>query len=257
MAQAPEQVSALDHGLNFMRPEWNQERADFTVGGSRGLLDMVAQAALPIGAPLVMSPVNQALDDLEWRWNIGSGSGFHQAGAFIIPTILSGGGGGGGGVTAAVETRAPRVVADIVVPKGVNPEPLILYRGMTSSADGYPLIGATAKTLGARPKVSLPREQGDIVIDADGMVWPNTGGMSSNTDIASIPSFRLPEALGGGGKNIELFRISDTEIPTGLIFHFETTTHGFMEPARPMSYQEMQELLHSTRYAWQKVQPQE
>ena len=49
-----------------------------------------------------MIPVNPALDDLEWRWNIGSGSGFHQAGAFIIPTIATG---GAGGLAAAPPAR--------------------------------------------------------------------------------------------------------------------------------------------------------
>ncbi|WP_295702779.1 putative T7SS-secreted protein, partial [Lapillicoccus sp.] len=91
MAHAPEQVTALEHGANFMSGGWNQERTDFTVGAARGMLDLSGQATFPVVAPLVMNPVNQALDDLEWRWNIGSGSGFHQAGAIVIPAIATGG----------------------------------------------------------------------------------------------------------------------------------------------------------------------
>ena len=254
MTHAPQQVSALDHGANFMSGGWSEERADFTVGAARGVLDLGTQAAFPIVAPLVMSPVNQALDDLEWRWNIGSGSGFHQAGSFIIPTIATG---AAGGLGAGVEARAPRVIAAIIPPKGVNPEPVILFRGMVSAEDGFPLLGATAKTLGARPKVVLPRVQGDIPIDPQGEVWPNTGGMSANLDAASIPSYRLPEAWGGEGKDLDLYAILHDDLPDDLIFSLKDKGHGFIEPIRPMSYDEMQQLIHMTRFAWRKVLPAE
>ncbi|WP_295695616.1 putative T7SS-secreted protein [Lapillicoccus sp.] len=260
MALAPRQVTALEHGANFaagMLP-WvsNSEKTDFYVGGARGLLDMGSQAMMPVVAPLVMSPVNRALDGLEWRWNISSGSGFHQAGALVIPALATG---GGGGVAVGLEARAPRAIADTILPKDVNPEPVLLYRGMTSSADGYPLTGATAKTLGARPKIWVPEEQGDIVIDPNGGVWPDTGGMSANTDLASIPPYRRPLAFGGTGKDLNMFTLEQSALPEGLIFHPDPhkVGHGFVEPTRPMSYDDMQRLIHSTQFSWRKVYPPE
>uniref|UniRef100_UPI0025DE0851 hypothetical protein n=1 Tax=Lapillicoccus sp. TaxID=1909287 RepID=UPI0025DE0851 len=209
----------------------------------------------PVVAPLVMNPVNQALDDLEWRWNIGSGSGFHQAGAIVIPAIATGGLGGVGGVAARVGAKAPRVLAQIILPKGVNPEPLTLYRGMRAAEDGYPEVGETAKTLGARPKIFFPEEQGDVVIDDRGWIWPGTGGMSANTDPWRIPLFRRPLSFGGTGKGLDMFTIEDQQLPPGLSFRLIEDGHGYIEPTRPMTYDEVQRLIHGTRGLWIKTGP--
>lgn len=251
MSTAPRQVTALEHGAHFAAGGvWTSEKADFWAGGGRGLLDLGVQATVPFVGPLVMSPVNRALDGQEWRWNIGSGSGFHQAGALVIPAVATW---GGGGVAAGVEARAPRLLAGPILPKGINPEPLILYRGMRAAADGYPEVGETAKTLGARPKSYFPEEQGDVVIDNSGWIWPRTGGMSANTDPGAIPAFRRPLSFGGTGKGLHMFTIEDQQLPPGLLFRRIDQGHGYIEPTRPMTYDEMQRLIHGTRNLWIKT----
>lgn len=255
MADAPQQVSALEHAANFSYGlcvpwVWNQEKGDFYAGGARGLLELGVLAAMPVAGPIVMAPVNEALDDLEWRWNIGSHSGFHKTGAFVIPTVATW---GVGGVAAGAEARAPQLLVGTIPSKGVNAKPVLLYRGMVSAEDGYPVVGATAKSLGARPKVWIPREGGDIPIDSEGHVWPVTGGMSVNTQITSIPAFRRPPAFGGTGKSLDMFDIQERRLPTDLVFRSDVAGHGFIEPTHSMTFEEMQLLIHSTRLLWRKV----
>lgn len=257
MADAPQQVSALEHAANFSYGlsvpwVWNEEKADFYAGGARGVLELGVLAAMPVAGPTVMAPVNNALDDLQWRWNVGSHSGFHKTGAFVIPTVATW---GVGAVAAGVEARVPQLLVGTILPKGVNAKPVFLYRGMLSAEDGYPEVGATAKSLGARPKVWIPREGGDIPIDSEGLVWPVTGGMSANTQITGIPGFRRPPAFGGTGKNLDMFNIQEHHLPTDLAFRSDVEGHGFIEPTQPMTFDEMQLLIHSTRLLWRKVDP--
>lgn len=87
------------------------------------------------------------------------------------------------------------------------------------------------------------------------MVWPQTGGMSANTNPYKMPLFRRPPSFGGTGKDLDMFTIEEGQLPTGLIFTRNERYHGFIEPVRPMSYDEMQRLIWSTRFDWRKVCP--
>ena len=121
-----------------------------------------------------------------------------------------------------------------------------LYRSMGSAEDGFPLTGAIARTLGARPAI-------DIVVDSVGMVRPGTGGVSvAPNDIMHLPVFRRPPEFGGTGKD-PVWSIRAIDLGPDLRYRPDPDNpagHGFIEPARRMRFSEYQDALHATSGTW-------
>lgn len=119
---------------------------------------------------------------------------------------------------------------------------------MKPSEDGSPKLGSSASTLGARAI--------DILADADGMVWPETGGMSvTPDDIRKMPYRMKPEAFGGGSR-LTAYEIDSEDLGPLLRFRRDPKspiTHGFVEPARPTTYDEYHEAIQETAASWRKV----
>lgn len=84
-----------------------------------------------------------------------------------------------------------------------------LFRGMRGAADGSPELGSSAKTLGARPGIDIP-------VDEGGMVRPGTGGTSVNDSPTGMPEYRRPPSFGGSGKDLNMYCISSCDLGPGL-----------------------------------------
>ena len=99
-----------------------------------------------------------------------------------------------------------------------------MFRGMQPDGDG-PMVGSTAKTLGARPGVDIP-------VGDDGMVSPGTGGMPVNDSATGMPEYRRPPALGGSGKDLNMYCMDSCDLPPGLNYRPDPGLpgHGFVEP---------------------------
>ena len=95
-------------------------------------------------------------------------------------------------------------------PLGLTPCGTELYRGMRE-ADGLPVTGPTARTLGARPGVDVP-------VGPDGMVHPGTGGVSVSPDSPlNLPPHRRPPEFGGTGRD-PVWRLDERDLPDGLSY---------------------------------------
>ena len=116
-------------------------------------------------------------------------------------------------------------------------------------ADGLPVTGPTARTLGARPGVDVP-------VGPDGMVHPGTGGVSVSPDSPlNLPPHRRPPEFGGTGRD-PVWRLDERDLPDGLSYRpdpVRPSGHGFVEPSRSMPLTEYQRLLESTRPSWTRV----
>ncbi len=127
-----------------------------------------------------------------------------------------------------------------------------LYRGMKQDPNIHdhllPENGATARTLGVRPNTDIP-------VDSKGMVNPNTGGMSvaPNTPY-NLPRHRRPPAWGGTGKD-PVWSIGANNLPRGLRYRADSSTHGLIEPASRMRFTDFQFLLWLTQGSWSFVVP--
>jgi hypothetical protein len=121
-----------------------------------------------------------------------------------------------------------------------------LYRSMTTSGDGLPEAGPTARTLGARREV-------DILVAGDGMVVGGGGGMSVAPDSAmNLPAHRRPPDYGGTGKD-PIWELDVVELGSELVYREDPLMpgiHGFIEPARRMAFDDYQDALSRTRGAW-------
>jgi hypothetical protein len=121
----------------------------------------------------------------------------------------------------------------------------ILYRAMREDPAGGPMVGPTARTLGARPHV-------DILVVA-GQVRPNTGGMSvAPYHPGNLHPLRRLVAYGGSGKD-PVWYITVAALGNDLQFRQDSATHGVIEPARPMSLDDFQKALEATRPNWTKL----
>jgi hypothetical protein len=128
---------------------------------------------------------------------------------------------------------------------------LLLYRRMAASSGQTPLIGQSARMLGARPAIDIP-------VDAEGWVRPDTGGMSvAPHDPRNLPRHRLPPEFGGTGKD-PVWSIRASDLGPDLQYRPDPsnpTGHGFVEPARPMSFDEYQHALAEMQPLWRRHHP--
>ncbi len=124
---------------------------------------------------------------------------------------------------------------------------------MQRDSDGRPVVGESARRLGARRVI-------DIEIGADLLVHPVSGGMSvSPGSPEHLPRHRKPPEWGGTGLD-RVWEISSDELGDGLLYRpdpDQPDTHGFVEPERPMTFDEYQAALAETRSKWRLVEPSE
>lgn len=128
-------------------------------------------------------------------------------------------------------------------------EAIRLFRSMEQAADG-PVADANARALGARPGIDIP-------VTTNGMVRPGLGGMSVSPDSPmNLPRHRRPPEWSGTGKD-PVWAISSDALGSALEYYPDPddSSHGFIEPARPMTFNEYQEQLRATRSAWRLVRP--
>jgi hypothetical protein len=127
----------------------------------------------------------------------------------------------------------------------------LLFRGMRRGSDGFPLAAESARALGARREI-------DIEVDEDSRVQPASGGMSASPNSpANLPRHRRPPEWGGTGLD-PVWEISSARLGAGLVYRadpLEPETHGFIEPDRPMRFEEYQGALAETRHDWRLANP--
>jgi hypothetical protein len=125
----------------------------------------------------------------------------------------------------------------------------VLFRAMRDDGEGKPECGPSARTLGVRP-------DGDIAIGADGMVAPETGGMSVALETPlNLPPHRRPPTLGGWGRD-PVWQVEENELPSVLLCRpdpKDPLRHGFVEPIEAMSLDDFQEALATSRGFWSRT----
>jgi hypothetical protein len=125
----------------------------------------------------------------------------------------------------------------------------VLYRGMKDDGEGEPMCGPSARMLGVRP-------YGDLPISEDGMVAPETGGMSVALDDAQhLPPHRRPPEFGGHGDD-PVWQIEEADLPDSLTLRRDPdnpSRHGFIEPIEVMALSDYQEALATSRGIWSRA----
>jgi hypothetical protein len=137
MASAPEPVSAWQHAWNFLlAPPWdlNQERRDWAAGAAVGILDTLVLASNPLPLALwVGASTKPQVNAFEWRLGADPRSGFHTAGAVVVPAVLT----GWSGLDGVVSRSAQAVGLDSLAAKPANPVPEFLFRSGSRSATNF------------------------------------------------------------------------------------------------------------------------
>lgn len=118
---------------------------------------------------------------------------------------------------------------------------------MKLAEDGFPVVGQSARDLGARPGVDIP-------IDIHGNVSPRTGGMSVTADnVLHLPAHRRPAEFNGIGKD-PVFAIRTEHLPGPLVARQDGPPHHFLiEPRIACSFSKYQQDLHASRPWWAKL----
>lgn len=94
---------------------------------------------------------------------------------------------------------------------------------MKTGSDGLPVAEPTARGLGARPGVDIP-------VDSNGMVHPDTGGISVAPESArNLPPHRRPENLGGTGKDCA-YVLNTSDLPKSLKYVRDSAKHWTGQP---------------------------
>jgi hypothetical protein len=124
-----------------------------------------------------------------------------------------------------------------------------LFRAMKENAQGYPEIGASARTLGVRPGFDVPAH------NPSDLVQPGQGGLSVSPDNPmNLPYHRRPPDFQGVGKD-PAWVITSADLGPNLSYRPDPAQpgHGFVEPVRPMTFHEYQDALAQTQGRWRKV----
>ncbi len=115
-----------------------------------------------------------------------------------------------------------------------------LFRAMSKDGGGTPVVGPG--DLGVR--------EVDLQPDPDGLARPRRGGMSvAPDDPMSLPIFRRPPSLAGTGKK-PVWSISDAALTPSLSFRQDSASHGLVEPASAMPWQNYLHALSETGPTW-------
>lgn len=123
----------------------------------------------------------------------------------------------------------------------------LLFRSM-EQIDDRPGLGSNARSLGARPDWDIP-------VDTLGLVRPGDGGMSVSPDSPlNLPDHRRPSEWDGTGKD-PIWAIPKELLGDDLVYRPDPVdpSHGFVEPARIMTFNEYEEALHETQEFWQQI----
>jgi hypothetical protein len=126
---------------------------------------------------------------------------------------------------------------------------MLLYRGMKDDGEGMPSCGPSARELGVRL-------EGEIRISENGMVEPQTGGMSVAPDNPmNLKPHRRPERFGGYGPD-PVWQIDADDLPDSLTYRPDPKNpsgHGFVEPIERMTLTAYQEALATSRGVWSQT----
>lgn len=125
-----------------------------------------------------------------------------------------------------------------------------LYRAMRA-APGGPECGPAANKLGVRVPAEPPPPQVDVEPDVDGVVHPQTGGMSVFSAIRALPISRLPTAHGGYNKKDLLFVIDESAVAAPLVHRPDHGAHGTIQPKEAMHIDAYQRALCQTKPIWE------
>lgn len=124
-----------------------------------------------------------------------------------------------------------------------------VFRIMKKDAQGKPVIGQTATSLGIRLR--------DIDMDVDGKVICNDKGMSVRPVWQDSPLRLIPKRLGGrGGDNTHCFRRGDgpfvqSACGEGLELFPDSPTHGVVRPVQTILLASYEAHLHATQQEWE------
>ncbi len=155
--------------------------------------------------------------------------------------------------TAVAPTAVPagqRVGTHEPIPAGQRRARAPGYDQTTVGSGVAPEVGASAKTLGARPDIDIP-------VRDDGLVRPGTGGMSVNDSPTAMPEFRRPPSFGGTGKDLNMYCVEACDLGPSLQYSPDPAGggHGLIEPAWEMPFEKYQGYLGGTQGSWSEVQP--
>ena len=131
-----------------------------------------------------------------------------------------------------------------------------IYRSMLNEG-GQPQVGAEANMLGARIEGATQ----DIPVSHNGMVQPNTGGMSVSPTWREMPYFLVPKRLidkfpAARGKNsLSIWKMGEGpfqagSVAAGLTLQPDSPTHGNVEPDQTMPVNDYQQHLANTCQSW-------
>ena len=120
-----------------------------------------------------------------------------------------------------------------------------IFRGMKDGS-GMPKVEASARGLGARPGTDIP-------VDADGLVHPNTGGISMSPSPGDLPPHRKPPEFGGTGKD-PIWKIDSDNLGDNLKYIPDKPGHGTIQPSKSMSLGKYQEALGGLQNQFEKVE---
>ena len=127
-----------------------------------------------------------------------------------------------------------------------------LYRAMTPDVDGLPQAGPSARKLGVRGQDQAPNQDVAALHPTD-IVQPGVGGMSvAPNDPINLHYRRRPPAIGGGKGKDPVWVIDGADLGPDLRYRpdDDNTTHGVIEPTRPMTLAEFQQALAGIRAKW-------
>jgi hypothetical protein len=120
---------------------------------------------------------------------------------------------------------------------------------MKDDGEGQPECGPSARTLGVRL-------DGDILVQEDDTVEPETGGMSVGLDQPeNVPAHRRPPEFDGWGPD-PLWMIEEEDLPSTLALRLDPedpSRHGFVEPIEKMPLASFQEALATSRGLWTRA----
>jgi hypothetical protein len=117
---------------------------------------------------------------------------------------------------------------------------------------GKPIVEDSAKGLEVRPT--------DVPVK-EGLVYPQTGGMSVQSHWRDLPAHRLPKRLSSeaqdahGSNELVCFRLGEGLFKEGpvapeLALRLDTPTHGLVEPREITSIEAYKSALAATKNQW-------